>query len=74
MGFAPRKAITLGIRSIMESRKILLVAKGVSKAEIMHKSLLGPVTPDVPGSILQLHPDTIVILDKEAAGSAIRCD
>lgn len=73
-GIAPRKAITLGIRSIMESRKILLVAKGASKTEIMYKSLLGPVTPDVPGSILQLHPDTIVILDKEAAGTGIRGD
>jgi len=71
VGIAPRKAITLGIRNIMESRKVVLVAKGASKAEIMQRSLLGPVTPDVPGSILQLHPDTVVFLDREAAGAAI---
>jgi glucosamine-6-phosphate deaminase len=70
-GIAPREAITLGIRNIMESRKIVLVAKGVSKAEIMQSALLGPVTPDVPGSVLQIHPDTVVFLDREAAGAAI---
>ncbi len=66
-GFAPQKAITLGIRSIMRARKILLVAKGAAKREIMEKTLYGPVTPDVPASVLQLHPDTVVIMDGAAA-------
>jgi len=66
-GIAPRKAITLGIRSIMRTRRILLVAKGAAKREIMEKTLFGPVTPDVPASVLQLHPDTVVILDSAAA-------
>jgi len=71
-GFAPQKAITLGIRNIMRARRILLVAKGAAKTEIMEKTLFGPVTPDVPASVLQLHPDTIVLLDSAAAGAGIR--
>jgi glucosamine-6-phosphate deaminase len=70
-GFAPRQAVTLGIRSIMESRKILLVAKGEAKREIIRKALQGPVTPAVPASILQLHPDAVVVLDAAAAGHGI---
>ena len=66
-GIAPRKAITLGIRSIMRTRRILLVAKGAAKREIMEKTLFGPVTSEVPASVLQLHPDTVVILDSAAA-------
>ncbi len=57
-GLAPRQAVTLGIRNIMEARKIILVAKGAPKLEVMQKALFGPVTPEVPASILQLHPDT----------------
>lgn len=70
-GFAPRQAVTLGIRSIMQSRSILLVAKGVSKQEIMHQALFGPVTPGLPASVLQLHPDTIVFMDAAAAGHGV---
>jgi glucosamine-6-phosphate deaminase len=66
-GIAPRKAVTLGIRNIMRARRILLVAKGAGKREIMEKSLFGPVAPDVPASVLQLHPETTVILDGAAA-------
>jgi glucosamine-6-phosphate deaminase len=62
-GFHPERAITLGIRNIMNARKVLLVAKGQAKSEIMKKVLFGPVTPDVPASILQLHPETVVLLD-----------
>jgi len=67
-GFSPRQAVTLGIRNIMQARKIVLVAKGAAKAEIMRKGLFGPVTPDVPVSILQLHPDTLVLMDAAAGG------
>jgi glucosamine-6-phosphate deaminase len=59
--------ITLGLRSIMHSRRVLLVAKGRSKAAIVKQMLEGPVTPDVPASILQLHPDCEFLLDGESA-------
>jgi glucosamine-6-phosphate deaminase len=66
-GFSPRNAITLGIRNIMQTRKILLVTKGAAKLEIMKKGLFGPVTPAVPVSVLQLHPDVIVLMDAAAS-------
>lgn len=62
----PRYAYTLGIRAIMQARKILLVVSGGDKADILQQALTGPVTPAVPGSILQLHPDLIVIADDAA--------
>lgn len=57
----PRKAITMGIKSIMQAQKILLIANGKDKEEIINKALNGPVTPAIPASILQLHPDLTVI-------------
>lgn len=57
----PRKAITMGIRAIMQARKILLIADGDSKTEILKSALFGPVTPSVPASILQLHPCLFVV-------------
>jgi len=60
--------LTLGIKNIMLSKKILLVANGERKAQIIRDALLGPVTEKVPASVLQLHPDCEVILDAEAAG------
>lgn len=59
--------ITLGIKDLMHARKIILVAKGKGKAEIVQKMLQGPVTTDIPASVLQLHPDCEVILDRESA-------
>ncbi|MDH6310531.1 glucosamine-6-phosphate deaminase [Dysgonomonas sp. PFB1-18] len=59
--------ITLGLKNIMHSRKILLVAKGEAKASIVKEMLYGSVTPDVPASILQLHPNCEFLLDREAA-------
>jgi glucosamine-6-phosphate deaminase len=59
--------ITLGLRSIMHSRRILLVAKGGSKAAIVKQMLEGPVTPDVPASILRLHPNCEFLLDSTSA-------
>jgi glucosamine-6-phosphate deaminase len=64
----PRKGITMGIKNIMMARKILLLANGSHKTDIIHKTLFGPVTPEVPASVLQLHPDLLVILDEAAAG------
>ncbi|MBR2339064.1 MAG: glucosamine-6-phosphate deaminase [Clostridia bacterium] len=57
----PRSAITMGMASIMQARRVLLVANGNSKAEILKKALFGPITPQVPASLLQLHPDLTVI-------------
>lgn len=59
--------LTLGIKNIMQARKIVLVAKGVKKAIIVQKMLEGPVTTDVPASILQLHPNCEFLLDASAA-------
>lgn len=60
----PKKAITMGMMSIMQAKKILLIANGANKKEILEKSLNGPITPEVPASILQLHPDLTVIYSK----------
>ncbi|MCR2821239.1 glucosamine-6-phosphate deaminase [Lederbergia panacisoli] len=63
----PKQGVTMGIKSIMMAQKIVLLAKGESKAEIIFKSLTGPATKDIPASVLQLHPNLVVILDKAAA-------
>ncbi|MBP7175077.1 MAG: glucosamine-6-phosphate deaminase [Thermoclostridium sp.] len=57
----PKKALTMGIRAIMQAKKVLLIASGDDKIAIMKKALFGPVTPAVPASILQLHKNLIVI-------------
>jgi glucosamine-6-phosphate deaminase len=62
----PSHAYTMGIRTIMLAKKILLVVSGAEKAEILAKSLTGPVTPAVPASILQMHPDLTIIADEAA--------
>ena len=62
----PRQAYTMGIKTIMMARKVLLIVSGADKAEILHKVICGPVTPQVPASILQTHNDVTVIADKPA--------
>ena len=62
----PTSARTMGIGTIMRARKLLLVANGAGKARIVKQALEGPVTPQVPASILQFHPDVTVVLDPEA--------
>lgn len=57
----PKQAITMGIKSIMQAKKILLIVSGKDKREILHQSLYGPVTPQIPASILQLHPNLTVV-------------
>ena len=66
----PRKALSMGIKTIMHARKILLIAKGSDKADIIFKALNGPITPEVPASILQLHPNLSVYVD-HAAGAKL---
>lgn len=63
----PTQAYTMGIGTIMKAKKILLVASGEDKAEIVKKAFTGPVVPEVPASILQFHPDVTVIVDEAAA-------
>lgn len=63
----PRQAFSMGIKTIMQARSIVLMISGEDKAEIAAKALEGPITPDVPASVLQLHPFVTVVLDKEAA-------
>jgi glucosamine-6-phosphate deaminase len=59
--------MTMGLGTIMEAREILLMAHGQAKAGIVAKALKGPVTTEVPASILQRHPACMVMLDKAAA-------
>ena len=62
----PRQAYTMGIGTIMAARSVLVVVEGSHKAEIVKKAFFGPVTPEVPASILQFHPDATVIVDPAA--------
>ncbi len=63
----PREAISMGIKTIMRSKKILLLASGSEKAKTVYRMLNHKITPELPASILQLHQEVIVILDKAAA-------
>lgn len=67
----PRFAISMGMKTIMHAKKVLLLASGENKADAIYNTLYGGITPEVPASILQLHQDVIVLLD-EAAASKIR--
>ncbi len=62
----PTSAYTMGIRTIMQARKILIVVSGQKKAQIAAKAFFGPVTPEVPASILQLHTDVTLVADEAA--------
>lgn len=63
----PKQAYSMGIGSIMKSKKIILEAFGVEKADAVAKMIEGPVTEDAPASILQKHPDVVVLIDEAAA-------
>jgi glucosamine-6-phosphate deaminase len=67
----PQKAITVGIATILEARRIVLLASGAGKAEAVKKALQGPVSESLPASVLQHHRDVTVILDKAAAPEAL---
>ncbi len=62
----PRQAYTMGIQTIMKAKMILLLVSGEGKAQILRDVICGPVTPKVPASILQMHPNVIVIADEAA--------
>lgn len=63
----PRRAITMGLGTIMHSKKIILLASGANKAEAIYRAVKGNITPQFPASILRLHQDCTFIIDKEAA-------
>ena len=62
----PRYAYTMGIRNIMQAEKVLMIVSGKQKAAILKEAFLGPVTPKVPASILQIHKDFTLVADEEA--------
>lgn len=62
----PRQAYTMGIGSIMKAKKILVVVSGKDKAGILKKVVCGPITPEVPASVLQLHSDVTIVADEDA--------
>ncbi|MCR8967860.1 glucosamine-6-phosphate deaminase [Streptococcus zalophi] len=63
----PRQAISMGIASILKAKTIILMAYGQAKADAIAKTVNGPVTKDVPASVLQNHPEVYIIVDEEAA-------
>jgi glucosamine-6-phosphate deaminase len=65
-GQVPRQALTVGIKTIMQARRILVVVSGADKADIVLRAFTGPVVPSVPASILQMHPDVTLVGDRAA--------
>ena len=63
----PTHAATMGIRTVMNAKGIILIALGAAKAPIIEKTVKGPVTPEVPASVLQLHPNVTIYCDHDAA-------
>lgn len=68
----PRRAITMGVGSILKARKIYMMAWGEGKARIIHKAVEGPVTDQIPSTFLQKHNDTLVVLDEAASSELTR--
>ncbi|MCA1296085.1 glucosamine-6-phosphate deaminase [Paenibacillus sp. alder61] len=64
----PTHAITMGIGTILQAKQILLMAKGADKAEVVARALRGPITTQCPASLLQTHPNVVVVLDQAAGG------
>ncbi|MCX4296061.1 MAG: glucosamine-6-phosphate deaminase [Lachnospiraceae bacterium] len=62
----PRQAYTMGIKAIMSAHKILIIVSGADKADIVKTAFFGPITPQVPASILQLHRNVILVADEAA--------
>ena len=62
----PRQALTMGVGCIMAARRVLLIANGAGKADALYNAFCGPITPECPASILQLHPDVVVVGDEAA--------
>ncbi|MBR2565507.1 MAG: glucosamine-6-phosphate deaminase [Paenibacillus sp.] len=67
----PTQAITMGVGSILKAKQIVLIARGEEKAEIIREAFMGPITTSCPASLLQCHPNVVVLLDR-AAGRLVR--
>ncbi|MCL2084762.1 MAG: glucosamine-6-phosphate deaminase [Oscillospiraceae bacterium] len=63
----PRRALTMGIGSIMNAGRVLMLASGTAKAPVVKQMFSGVITPCVPASMLRLHPDVVVLMDEDAA-------
>ncbi|MGG1617209.1 glucosamine-6-phosphate deaminase [Paenibacillus sp. NRS-1782] len=64
----PKQAVTMGVGTILKAKQIILVAFGVDKADIVKQAFTGPVTTKCPASLLQCHPNVLILLDQEAGG------
>ena len=62
----PKQALTMGIGCIMAARRVLLIASGADKADALYNAVCGPITPQCPASILQLHSDVVIVGDEAA--------
>ena len=67
----PRQALTMGIGCIMAARRVLVVASGADKADAVYNVVCGPIDPHCPGSILQLHPNVVLVADEAALSKVI---
>ena len=67
------KGITLGLGYLIEAKKVLLLANGTKKSEVIQQTVEGPITTSLPSSILQIHPEGFILIDKEA-GSLLNGD
>jgi glucosamine-6-phosphate deaminase len=63
----PSHALSMGIGAILQAKHVVLLATGAAKARVVARALTGPVTTELPASLLQVHPDVLVILDRDAA-------
>jgi glucosamine-6-phosphate deaminase len=70
----PRRAITMGVGTILECRRCLLLATGASKAGVIARAVEGPITSMISASALQMHARSTVIVDEEAAGNLAEKD
>lgn len=68
----PKRALSMGMATILHARRIVLMATGAAKARCVDRMINGPVTPHLPGSFLQLHPDVEILLDRAAAAQIRR--
>jgi len=62
----PKQALTMGIGCIMAARRVLLIASGADKADALYNAVCGPITPQCPASVLQLHSDVVIVGDEAA--------
>ena len=67
----PKQAYTMGIKTIMQAKKILVVVNGEAKADIVERAFFGAVTPEVPASILQMHNDVTLVGDEAALAKIV---